>query len=50
MIVFSILLILVGCLPEENCVTTDEVDYYRTNDTNKEFYTITEPVYKTVCE
>lgn len=43
-----VLFSLTGCLPEEDCVTTDEVIDYRTKET--EFYTITEPEYKVVCE
>lgn len=39
---------LAGCLEEENCYNTDEVLYYKTDTT--EFYTVTKPVYKQVCE
>lgn len=39
---------LVGCIEEENCYNTDEIIRFRTETT--EFYTITIPVYKQVCE
>jgi hypothetical protein len=48
--IFAILLciwVLWGCVEEQNCVTTDEIDYYRTEETR--YYTITEPVYKKIC-
>ena len=44
MICFS----LVGCIEDEDCHSTGEVDYYKTTET--EFYTLSEPVYKQVCE
>ena len=47
-ILFSMFLLLAGCLEEENCYDTLEVDYYRTIPTR--YYTVTEPVYKQVCE
>jgi len=43
-----LILLLAGCVPEENCRTTDKVDHYKTTET--EFYTVTEPVYETVCD
>lgn len=39
---------LLGCIPEEDCHTTDEVVRYRTETT--EFYTISVPVYREVCK
>lgn len=47
-ILFLLCFNLVGCIEEENCYTTNIVDYYKTTTT--EFYTISEPVYKVVCE
>ena len=39
---------LTGCIEEENCYPTNEIDYYKTKETI--YYTITVPVYKMRCE
>lgn len=48
LMILVVLFSMTGCIEEENCYETGVVDHYKTETT--EYYTVSVPVYKVICE